>query len=154
MLDEREVSDRIDLIQHETDLPAEARNALHACRAAHPLGAGQTRASLFRNAAFVLHGRVRGDHLVWLARTAETIHQHERAIQMRHDQTNAEAAYEALANGTALVAMRQIAGDNMTKQEIWRQTVAMCLMCDADDRERLLAFIEDGEIMLKRERQS
>lgn len=65
---------------------------------------------------------------------------------MKHDHANAEAAYETLANGTALAAMRQIAGDSAEKQEIWRQTVAMCLMCDADDRGKLLAFIEHDEV--------
>lgn len=65
---------------------------------------------------------------------------------MTYDRDNAEAAYEALANSTALAAMRQIAGESGPKQEVWRQTVAMCLMCDADDAGKLLAFIEYNEI--------
>lgn len=68
-LTETEITARIDEIQTQsTGLGAEARNILHACRPNHPLGAGQDRAELFRNAAFVLSGRqgVSTLHVEWL----------------------------------------------------------------------------------------
>ena len=70
---EQEINARLDRIQQDIErVSAEARNALHACRAGHPLGRGQDRTDLFRNAAFVLSGRrgVSSEHIVWLNRTA------------------------------------------------------------------------------------
>ena len=78
-LDEAEINERIDAIQADMDkATAEARNTLHACRAGHPLGNGRDRTDLFRNAAFVLSGRVGSHHLIWLNQTANQFHE-ERA---------------------------------------------------------------------------
>ncbi len=68
-----EINERIDQIQQEADrISAEARNMLHACRPGHPLGKGQDRTDLFRNAAFVLSMRsgVSSAHIQWLNKTA------------------------------------------------------------------------------------
>lgn len=76
-MDEREINSRIDEIQAEADkLSAEARNTLHACRHDHPLGRGQDRTDLFRNAAFVLSRRtgVSSRHIEWLNKTANEFH--------------------------------------------------------------------------------
>ena len=76
---EVEINDSIDAIQADMDkATAEARNALHACRKGHPLGTGRDRTDLFRNAAFVLSGRVSSSHLEWLNKTANQFHD-ERA---------------------------------------------------------------------------
>jgi hypothetical protein len=74
---DKDINARIDEIQAECDrLSAEARNTLHACRPGHPLGAGQSRTDLFRNAAFVLSMRagVPSRHVQWLNKTAEGFH--------------------------------------------------------------------------------
>jgi hypothetical protein len=79
-MDEQEINERIDLIQADMEkASAEVRNALHACRAGHPLGNGQDRTDLFRNAAFALSGRVSSNHLIWLNKVANQFHG-ERAL--------------------------------------------------------------------------
>jgi hypothetical protein len=68
-----EINERIDQIQQEADrISAEARNTLHACRPGHPLGRGQDRTDLFRNAAFTLSMRssVSSAHVQWLNKMA------------------------------------------------------------------------------------
>ena len=62
---------RIDLIQTDSEgLSAEARNVLHACRPDHPLGNGKSARQRLDNAAFVLSGKVRGEHVEWLIKMA------------------------------------------------------------------------------------
>lgn len=76
MLTESEINEVIDAIQKDCDrLSAEARNALHACRKDHPLGRGQDRTDLFRNAAFVLsRPQVSGQHSIRLNQIANQFH--------------------------------------------------------------------------------
>lgn len=77
--DETEINERIDAIQADMNrATAEGRNTLHACRKGHPLGSGRDRTDLFRNAAFVLSGRVNREHIEWLNKVANQFHS-ERA---------------------------------------------------------------------------
>lgn len=64
----------------------------------------------------------------------------------RNSNSLGEQAHEALANQTALSAMRIIAGGNRLHQEVFKATVSMCLRCDADDMGKLMAFVEHDEI--------
>ena len=73
--DDREISQRLDHIQSDCSLSAEARNTLHACRSGHPLGRGRDRTDLFRSAAFVLSGRIcPQSHIIWLNEVANQFH--------------------------------------------------------------------------------
>lgn len=72
---EAEITERLNDIQEDMEkATAEARNVVHACRKDHPLGRGRDRTDLFRNAAFVLSGRVSSAHLIWLNQTANQFH--------------------------------------------------------------------------------
>jgi hypothetical protein len=82
--EEREIEKRIDQIQSDCDrISAETRNVLHACRKDHPLGRGKDRTDLFRNAAFVLSGRMCPTiHIQWLNETANQFHDQRTAVRV------------------------------------------------------------------------
>ncbi len=86
MLTDKEIDQRIDEIQDALDnVSATCRNALHACRPGHPLGEGQERIILFRNAAFALNRPgVNTEHAVWLNKMANQF-LHERDLVKRGD---------------------------------------------------------------------
>lgn len=69
--DESTISKRLDRIQKEYRMSAEARNTLHACHKDHPLGRNKKRSMTFENAWFMMLGRIRSDHTDWLKNVAD-----------------------------------------------------------------------------------